>query len=70
MKIKILRSFGAYTAGETLEIDAEGGIPKQLFWRRRLRDAKRDGCLEVVKEKASKNKPKVKPEANEDADNS
>jgi len=34
---------------EVVGVDADDeGIPLDRFWRRRLRDAKRDGCCEVV----------------------
>lgn len=46
-----------HPAGSTIEIPAkEDGSPAELFWRRRLRDSARDGCVEVVSPKVPKSK--------------
>ena len=38
-----------FTPGAEISIDVDAvGTPLDLFWRRRLRDAKRDQCCEVV----------------------
>jgi len=39
-----------------VKVDCEG-TPLEVLWRRRLRDAKFDGCCEIVKE--SEPKPKT-----------
>ena len=59
MKIKIKKVFG-YTAGVVLDIQIDpSGIPLDQFWRKRLKDAATDGCVEVVK--ASKKSHKESP---------
>ena len=42
-----------------IEVD-ENGTPLDLNWRRRMRDSKRDGCIEVLKEEKKVEK-KTKP---------
>ena len=48
IKILIHRVAG-YQPGHTVVVAADSeGTPLDLFWRRRLRDAKRDNCCEVL----------------------
>ena len=48
IKILIHRVAG-YSPGHTVIVAADHeGTPLDLFWRRRLRDAKRDNCCEVL----------------------
>lgn len=62
IKIKINKAFSNFEKGQVLEVDAfDDGVPTDIFWRRRLNDAERDECCEVVSsgktEKASRDKP-------------
>ena len=41
----------------TVEIEDIESIPVDPFWRRRLKEAKTDNCVEVVKPRAKKEKP-------------
>lgn len=51
IKIQVNHGLADYDDGEIVEVEAmETGEPAELFWRRRLRDAKVDGCCEVVQE--------------------
>lgn len=51
IKVKVLSDIPGYAAGVVLNLDAdENGTPYSQFWRRRLRDAKTDNCLEIQKE--------------------
>lgn len=51
IKIQVNHGFADYDDGEIVEVEAhETGEPVELFWRRRLRDAKTDRCCEVVQE--------------------
>ena len=51
MKIEIKKPLRGYPAGVKLNINTdENGTPKELYWRRRLRDSKKDNCIKVVKE--------------------
>lgn len=51
LKIKINHGFTKYTDGETITVAARAdGVPKELYWRRRIKDAVVDGCIEIVKE--------------------
>ena len=40
--------FGGINPGATAEIQDQNGIPTEAFWRRRLKDAALDGCVEIV----------------------
>lgn len=47
----IAHRVAGFAPGEVVPIEVdETGIPLALEWRRRLRDAERDGCCEVEKE--------------------
>lgn len=48
-KIKVNKDLGPYTKGQvvTVELDNDG-VPTSTYWRRRLTDAKHDGCCELV----------------------
>lgn len=67
MKIKC-NSVAGYKAGEIVEVAESNGIPKSLFWRRRLRDAERDECCEIVKSEKPNKKATAKatPKTTED----
>ena len=43
-------------AGAVVAVDFEGGIPVDSYWRARMEDARRDGCVEIVTDE----KPKLK----------
>lgn len=50
MKIKLNQPMKGYEAGRTVSIQTDvNGVPLDKFWRRRIRDAKIDKCVEVVK---------------------
>lgn len=52
IRIRVLRVPGFKPRFELdVPTDAEG-TPTEVFWRRRLRDAKRDRCCEVVQKVA------------------
>ena len=58
MKISILKTLGAFKAGQVVDVEADAnGIPRSLFWRKRLKDAGLDGFCEIVKEKTEEPKP-------------
>lgn len=66
IKLKLNRSLNGISAGTEIKINASrSGIPIDIFWRKRLRDSKRDNCVEVVKESESQSevtKPKSSKE--------
>lgn len=47
MKLKI-NNVPRYSGTVTIQTDAHG-IPLDKFWRNRLKDAKFDNCVEIVK---------------------
>ena len=58
MKLKINKVAG-YAAGSVVDIQTDkGGIPLDKFWRKRLKDAALDECVEV-------DKPSKKPKNGE-----
>ncbi len=59
-QFQVHANIGGFNAGAiiTLECDKKSGSPKIKFWRDRLRDAKKDGC--IIEYKAPKSKKDVK----------
>ena len=59
MKLKLNKPMAGYEAGRevTVETDASG-IPLKKFWRRRLKDAKHDNCVEEIKTSRAKREKK------------
>ena len=53
MKIKINRDFSGHKVGDVIDVSSTNGVPNEIFWRRRLRDASIDDCCEAVKETVS-----------------
>lgn len=50
MKLKLNKPMRGYEAGREVTIQTDrSGVPLEKFWRRRLKDAKTDNCVEVVK---------------------
>ena len=50
MKLKLNQPMKGYDAGREVAVQTDAsGVPLEKFWRRRLRDAKIDNCVEVVK---------------------
>ena len=48
MKLKINNVKG-YSPGQLVTVQTDGdGIPLDKFWRRRIKDAKIDNCVEAV----------------------
>ncbi len=60
IKIKIEDDIPGYKKGQIVNVDSDiNGVPKTLFWRRRLRDSKIDGRIKIIdppKEKTPKRK--------------
>lgn len=62
IKLKLNQPMQGYEAGRVVPIQTDSaGVPLEKFWRRRLKDAKIDNCVEVVKATPAKSK-KEKPE--------
>lgn len=56
MKLKLNFDLNGYKAGEIIDIKDKNGIPTDKYWRKRLRDAVIDNCVEVMTDKKSKKK--------------
>ena len=49
IKFKLNTPMAGYEAGREVAVQTdEAGVPLEKFWRRRIRDAKIDNCVEVV----------------------
>lgn len=53
MKLKI-NNVSGHKSGKVLEIKVKDGVPVCKFWRKRLKEAKIDNCVEVVKTRAKR----------------
>lgn len=54
-KIKINFKDKGYKDGDIISIDCnDGGVPKDIFWRRRFKEAERNNCVEWVDTKVPK----------------
>lgn len=48
--IVINKAFGPYRVGQEVKVECDAnGVPTELVWRRRLRDAKTDNCIKMNK---------------------
>jgi len=55
IKLKLNQPMSGYEAGREITIQTDkDGVPLEKFWRRRLKDADIDNCVEVVKPSTSK----------------
>ena len=54
MKIKLNADLNGHKKDETIEIKDDKGVPLDQYWRKRLRDAKIDKCVEIVGNKKAK----------------
>jgi hypothetical protein len=59
MDIEIVHGFVDHEAGDIVKVETVApGVPKDIYWRRRLKDAAIDGCVKLPK-KAKKNRKAV-----------
>lgn len=49
--LRINADFMKYRKGAVISVKVDDGIPIDSFWRRRLKDAEFDNCVEFVKRK-------------------
>ncbi len=60
IKIEIKKRMANHSVGDIVHLPAdENGVPLDLFWRRRFKDAETDDCCEVIK--SAPNKPVSTP---------
>lgn len=63
MKVRINKPVFGHKVGQIIDINTnENGIPTAIYWRRRLKDAEIDNCIEVIEEKPQK---KLEPSKSE-----
>ena len=68
-KLKILKPFSGYVEGQEIGVEVDNdGVPTNQFWRNRLKDSERDGCVELVKASKKRKVTKPEPEGSHDAD--
>ena len=54
LKLKIHNEALKARYGDEIEVNAtKSGVPRDRYWRNRLRDAKIDNCVEIVKSGAA-----------------
>lgn len=51
MRIKLNVALKGYRKGQIISIKSENGKPLELYWRKRLRDSKKDNCITVIGDK-------------------
>ena len=62
IKLKLNIPLAGYQAGQTVTVQTDrANVPLDRFWRRRMKDAKIDNCLQVVN-----NTKRSKPEKEQD----
>ena len=50
-----------HPAGHIMDIDTDkDGVPLSQYWRNRIKDAKEDGCVEIITNKPSTDKKRSK----------
>ncbi len=55
IELKLNQPMQGYDAGRIVTIQTDKhGVPLEKFWRRRLKDAEIDNCVEVIKPSKSK----------------
>lgn len=67
--IKVNKTVGMHLAGSEVKVKCDReGVPLDVFWRRRLRDAASDNCVEFKMNKARfENKSLNKENRNDDS---
>lgn len=70
MKIKLNVDLLKHKAGTTITIKDVDGIPVDQYWYRRLKDAKKDNCIEVISGSQKSTTYKKKTEEKVDDDSS
>lgn len=65
IKIDILKTVGAYRAGQTVKVETDDkGVPVDRFWRRRLKDD--DGFCKISEPVSTKKSRTPNPEKAEE----
>ncbi len=58
VKIRVLKLLPGFAIGDEVEVDSDQeGTLFDDFWRRRLKDAERDDCCEIVKPTGESSEP-------------
>ena len=69
VRLRLNQQILRFPAGTELTLPAlEDGSPAELFWRRRVRDSKIDGCVTVLPPAAAENKRDETPRGGESSD--
>lgn len=51
IQIKVEVDFSSYKKGQIINVPVDvNGVPLSLFWRRRLKDSKIDGCIKIIEQ--------------------
>lgn len=60
-KIKVNKPLKTFKAGQVIEVDFDN-YQDRIYWKRRLEDAKIDGCCELIAEDKKEDKAEDKKE--------
>jgi hypothetical protein len=59
MKLEIIHGFVNHKNGDIVTLPTVAkGVPKDLYWRRRIKDAEIDGCVKIVEDAPAPKKRK------------
>ncbi|MDH3325172.1 MAG: hypothetical protein OEM38_00480 [Gammaproteobacteria bacterium] len=50
-RVKVNADIGGKKAGDEFNLEFNGSIPLDEFWRRRFKDSRIDNCIEIVTQK-------------------
>lgn len=68
MQIKLNVNIGNYKAGTVLKLDAKDNVPTDQFWRKRLKDAQNDNCVEIINKTTENKKTKQLKKSEKDSE--
>ncbi len=53
IRVRVLKKVGGFNVGQVIRVKSEHGHVADAFWARRLKDAERDGCCEIIEEETT-----------------
>jgi hypothetical protein len=66
MKLKLNIDLKGHKKGDVVRIKDIDGVPVEPYWRKRLKDAQIDNCVELYTEEKTTSKTKVKSKSKGD----
>jgi hypothetical protein len=56
--LKLNADLRGHKKGEVIKLEARGRMPIDVYWKRRIRDARIDNCVELVEKKSTSSSSK------------